>query len=87
MEMRDPVVIKTSLKEVVGSVREAIKTKDLREMHEVLSLLGKELRPMPGHIYLALNKGTVDQLSNEERFLAEAIQLKDTLQETIDAAY
>jgi hypothetical protein len=87
MEMRDPVVIKTSLKEVVGSVREAIKTKDLNEMHEVLSLLGKELRSMPGHIYLALNKGTVDQLSNEERFLAEAIQLKDTLQETIDAAY
>lgn len=87
MEVRDPAVITTSLEDVVGWAEDVIQTKDVSEMHHVLIKLKDKIPPMSGRVYLALNKGTVDQLPDDEKFLAYVIQLKDALGEAIDACY
>ena len=87
MEVRDPVAISNSLEDVVGGAEDVIQTKDVNEMFHVLIKLNDKMPPMSGHVYLALNKGTVDQLPDDQRFLAYVIQLRDALREAIDACY
>lgn len=85
MQVHDPVVIKTSLEEAIGWATIALEAGDIGAMMRAHSKLNEKMPPMSGLIYLALNKGTVDQLSDEDQFLAELIELRDTLREAIDA--
>ena len=87
MEVRDPLVIQTSLEEAAALARIALEAGDIGAMMRAHSKLNEKMPPMSGLIYLALNKGTVDQLSEEDRDLAELIEFRDTLREAIDAGY